>query len=184
MGSSQSSPGRPARFDDHELWAAAVAVIDDEGLEATTIRAIAGRIGLSPMAIYRVVDSKVDLLERIPDHLVRDLLDDFPTDGGGLAALRYIVRVVADVLERHPNIAPLFQRPIVGPHMAAGAQRCVSALVADGLAPERAGGVLRATMALDIGLHITGGASATEEISPMASDAIEIWLRGVAAELA
>ena len=47
--------------------AAAVALADDHGLDAVTIRALAGRMGVTPMAIYHHVPSKADLLDRIVD---------------------------------------------------------------------------------------------------------------------
>lgn len=46
----------------HEIASAAMGIADGEGLEAVTMAAVAGRLELTTMALYRYVDSRRDLL--------------------------------------------------------------------------------------------------------------------------
>ena len=49
------------------VLAAAVALADTEGLSALTIRALATRLGVKPMALYHHVSSKDEILDAIVD---------------------------------------------------------------------------------------------------------------------
>ncbi|WP_265522311.1 TetR/AcrR family transcriptional regulator [Oerskovia flava] len=60
---------------------AAVGIADAEGLAAVSMARIAEELGCSPMALYRYVDSKDDLLVLMTDTVARDL-PDMPTDQG------------------------------------------------------------------------------------------------------
>ena len=53
--------------------AAAVALADDHGLDAVTIRALAGRMGVTPMAIYHHVPSKEHLLDGLAEALYEQI---------------------------------------------------------------------------------------------------------------
>ena len=66
--------GRPARIDRGQVLAEALALADEEGLEALTMTALAERLGVTPMALYRHVANKADLL----DGVVEVLLTEFP----------------------------------------------------------------------------------------------------------
>jgi AcrR family transcriptional regulator len=75
--------GRPARIAVDDVVGAGIAVADDEGLDAVTIRAVAGRLGASPMALYAHVPDKSTLLALMSDqvlarmpHADYDLIDD------------------------------------------------------------------------------------------------------------
>src|SRR5918993_5524221 len=48
----------------------AIAVIDDQGLTALTMRSLGGRLGVEAMALYRYVNGREDLLEGVVDDLV------------------------------------------------------------------------------------------------------------------
>jgi len=61
---------------------AAVDVIDADGVGALTMRRLAARLGCSPMALYRHVATKQDLIRAIGEHYLADIeLPD--TDGMG-----------------------------------------------------------------------------------------------------
>lgn len=52
---------------------AAVAIADAEGLEAVTMRRLAAELSVAPMAPYRHVSGKDDLLELMVDHVYTGL---------------------------------------------------------------------------------------------------------------
>ena len=66
--------GRPARIARAQVLAEALGLADEEGLEALTMAALAERLGVTPMALYRHVANKADLL----DGVVEVLLTEFP----------------------------------------------------------------------------------------------------------
>lgn len=94
---------------------AALELAEESGLEAVSLRRIAERLGVTPMALYRHVESKDDLLDGMADLLYSEL--DLPDPTGdwweGLAGLARSTRAV---LLGHPWAAPLFARPLAGPH--------------------------------------------------------------------
>lgn len=95
--------------------AEALALGDAHGFEAVTIRGVADRLGVTPMALYRHVGDKEGLLDGLADALyadlrVPDLADDWWEGLAGLA------RSTRTVLLEHPWAVPLFSRPLAGPH--------------------------------------------------------------------
>jgi len=104
-----------ARLDRDAVLDAALELAEESGLETVSLRRIAERLGVTPMALYRHVESKDDLLDGIADLLYSEL--DLPDRTGdwweGLAGLARSTRAV---LLAHPWAAPLFARPLAGPY--------------------------------------------------------------------
>jgi len=107
-----------ARLDRTMVLNAAISLADDVGLEGTTVRRLAERLGVTPMALYRHVADKGDLLDGMADRLYAEL--ELPAAGGdwweGLAGL---ARSARRVLLAHPWAVPLFARPLAGGHARA-----------------------------------------------------------------
>src|SRR5260370_28851043 len=53
---------------------AAMALADERGLDAVSMRAVAGRVGVTPMALYPHVGSKAELLDAMMGRLIGELL--------------------------------------------------------------------------------------------------------------
>jgi AcrR family transcriptional regulator len=68
-----SRGGRPARLSREAVVGAARAIIERDGVEALTMRNVARELGSSPMAIYRHVRDKDDLLVGVLDCLAADV---------------------------------------------------------------------------------------------------------------
>ncbi|MGW4963677.1 TetR/AcrR family transcriptional regulator [Nonomuraea sp. NPDC004186] len=89
-----------------EILDAALAIADERGLEALSMRAVAERVGVTPMALYGYFRNKDELL----DGLVGRLLDRLaPGDPGQtwqerLGAVAWATRRLA---REHPSIFPL-----------------------------------------------------------------------------
>ena len=66
-------PGRPARFDRESVVAAAVELLDEQGPQALSIAALAKRLDVTPMALYRVVEDRRDLESALIAHVFADL---------------------------------------------------------------------------------------------------------------
>jgi AcrR family transcriptional regulator len=107
-----------ARLDSEEVVDTAIAIADDQGLEAVTLRRIADRLGVTPMALYRHVEDKDDLLDRIADRLYAELAPEKEGEDWW-ERLADLARATRAVLLAHPWSAPLFARPLAGPHSLA-----------------------------------------------------------------
>jgi AcrR family transcriptional regulator len=99
-----------------EILLAALAIADEHGLPAVSMRAVAERVGVSAMALYPYVGSKDALLDGLVDVMLAELLDiDRPAadPADRLTALAHALRALA---HRHPGVFPLLlARPSVTP---------------------------------------------------------------------
>jgi len=85
----------------------AIALADERGIDAVSMRAVGQRLGLSPMAIYPYIGSKDALLDGMVERLLRDLLAMVPEAGGWQDRLRGVSRAVRELARRHPGAYPL-----------------------------------------------------------------------------
>jgi AcrR family transcriptional regulator len=103
--------GRPARIDRDGVLAAGLAIADDLGLEALTMGAVADRLGVTPMALYRHVVNKADLLDGIVELLLTEH-PGAPADAPWEDRLSQLAHAIRDTARRHPSVFPLLlQRP-------------------------------------------------------------------------
>jgi AcrR family transcriptional regulator len=102
---------RPARIDRDTVLDATLALADEQGLAAVSMRAVAARLGVTPMALYRHVGDKSQLL----DGLVEQLLLELPLPDSTLhwqERLDALAAAMRATAHRHPRVFPLLlQRP-------------------------------------------------------------------------
>jgi AcrR family transcriptional regulator len=107
--------GRAAQIGRDAILAAALAIADEQGLDAVTMHAIARRLQVTPMALYRHVGSKAALL----DGLVGVLLTELPLPARELPWEEFLAALAAGIratARRHPAAFPLLlARPAVTP---------------------------------------------------------------------
>jgi AcrR family transcriptional regulator len=103
--------GRPARIDRARVLSEALALADERDLGAVTMAALAQRLDVTTMALYRHVASKADLLDGLVEVLLAEAVQpapDLPWPER-LAAFANDLRATA---RRHPSVFPLLlQRP-------------------------------------------------------------------------
>jgi AcrR family transcriptional regulator len=107
--------GRPAQIDRAAILAASLQLADEHGLAAVTMQAVAGRLGVTPMALYRHVVNKADLLDGVVESILLEVPLPEPHDGwqDRLGGLAHGTRQAA---RRHPQVFPLLlQRAAVTP---------------------------------------------------------------------
>lgn len=73
---AKRQPGRPAALSREQVLDAALTLFDSHGVGAVTIRRVATALGVSPMALYRHVADKDELLLALVDRLAARL--DYP----------------------------------------------------------------------------------------------------------
>jgi len=118
--------GRPARIGRAAILDAALELADQDGLDGVTMHAVARRLNVTTMALYRHMDGKDALL----DGLVERLLTGFPQQQARQPGEQWLTAMASGIREiarRHPAVFPLLlTRPAVTP----AAQRVRDAVVA------------------------------------------------------
>lgn len=98
-----------------EIVAAAREVLQDGGLGAFTIRAVADRLGASAMSLYNHVESKEEVLDAALDGLLLELqLADDPARPVAEVLVEHAERHLAHLRANRWAIPALFQRPDPG----------------------------------------------------------------------
>lgn len=86
------------------LLTAAEAVLDRDGVDGVTIRAVAQHASVSPTSVYNRFESKDGLVAALAMRALEQLGDaiDVPTDGDAVARLHQACRAYRDFALRHP----------------------------------------------------------------------------------
>ncbi len=109
---------------------------DEQGLAAVTMQAVADRLGVTAMALYRHVANKADLLDGVVESILLEVPLPDPADAwpDRLSALARGTRAAA---RRHPQIFPLLlQRAAVTPGARRTREVVYAALREAGLAED------------------------------------------------
>ena len=125
-------PTRPAPLDRERIVAAAVALADEGGLEAVSLRKVAARLDAGPMRLYGYISTKQELFDLMVDEVYAEILpEEHP--GGWREALRLQAHRTRLATLRHQWLADLLGgRPSLGPNALAVSESTLAAL--DGLA--------------------------------------------------
>jgi AcrR family transcriptional regulator len=99
-GQPEAAPRRP-RLNKDRVLRAAVALADEAGLEALSMRKLAEHLGVVPMALYKHVADKEELLDGMIDIVIGEVGP--PADGTGWkSTLRERILSARQSLQRHP----------------------------------------------------------------------------------
>jgi AcrR family transcriptional regulator len=112
----QRGRGSRERTTPEAIVAAAVAIIDNEGLEALTVRRLATELGVAPMTVYSYVRGKEEILDLVVDRVAADIA--IPSvDADWRARARELGHSLRTALLAHPDGARLIsERPIRSPN--------------------------------------------------------------------
>jgi AcrR family transcriptional regulator len=146
----------PAETDRRQrILDAALAIADERGLEAVTMRAVAARIGVTAMALYPYVKSKDDLLDGLVGRLLAELSLPDPAEPWQ-DRLRAIGRSARETARRHPAVMPLlFARPAVTPDAVRVVETLYQALLDAGVPDEEVARVERLLSTFVVGYAIS-----------------------------
>jgi TetR/AcrR family tetracycline transcriptional repressor len=100
-----------------EIIKEALALLDEHGPGALSMRRLADRLGVAPNALYYRVRGKADLIDALIDQVYADLdLDPDPT-GDWTQQLTTLSQAIRAHLLAHPAVVPFaLQQPGLGPH--------------------------------------------------------------------
>ncbi|GAA4609599.1 AcrR family transcriptional regulator [Actinoplanes octamycinicus] len=112
----RAAGGRPAERSRAEITAAAVRLADQEGLEAVSMRRVAGLLGTGAASLYRYVATRDDLLDLMIDSTATEYQLVAPS-GDWQTDLLALARQARDIMRRHRWLPALvIGRPALGPH--------------------------------------------------------------------
>ncbi|MFI9833558.1 TetR/AcrR family transcriptional regulator [Streptomyces sp. NPDC051913] len=124
-------PTRPVPLDRERIVAAAVALADEGGLEAVSLRKVAARLNAGPMRLYGFIATKEELFDLMVDEVQAEILPEEPP-GDWREALRVLAHRTRKAALRHEWLADLLGgRPSLGPNGLAVTEARLAAL--DGL---------------------------------------------------
>ena len=95
----------------------ALALLDEHGPGALSMRRLADRLGVAPTALYTYVRGKADLIEGLIDQVYADLTLNPDPSGDWTQQLATLSQEIRDHLLAHPAVVPYaLQQPGLGPH--------------------------------------------------------------------
>lgn len=98
---------RPRSLEPTQLAAAALAVIDREGLAALSMRSVASELGRGTMSAYRYVDGREQLERLVVDHVLSAVDFEVPRQQRWDEQLMSIAQRIRRAVAAHPSIVPL-----------------------------------------------------------------------------
>ncbi len=125
----------------------ALRLVDEEGLEALTMRALGGRLGVEGMSLYNHVPGKRALREGIAELLWAELERSVEPDPDWRRSVRALADGLRQLAREHPNAFPLLFAMRVSPAPGLRTFRSqLETLGAAGLDERGAADVLRAVV--------------------------------------
>jgi AcrR family transcriptional regulator len=97
---------RRSQLDRDGIARAALAIVDEDGLDALTMRALASRLACDPMTLYRHVRNRDDLLGLVVDTAISGIEPPDPTLDDRAWIRESMLRFRSACL-RHPHVMPL-----------------------------------------------------------------------------
>jgi len=156
----RAATGRPPQHTRDEITAAAIAIADREGLDAVSMRRVAGDLGTGAASLYRYLDTREDLLDLMIDATGAEYAAAAPT-GDWLADLLSIGEQARAIMRCHPWLPPLLiNRSVLGPNGLVLLERVLEALApnpASIAAKLEAFALLNAATALFVLNELAGG---------------------------
>ncbi|MFF2779691.1 TetR/AcrR family transcriptional regulator [Streptomyces sp. NPDC058052] len=110
---------------------AAVALADAEGLDAVSMRRVAGELGVGTMSLYRYVPGKTELLDLMLDRVQGESLPDGPVEPPAhwREAVEALARGHLALYRAHPWLLKVNEaRSLLGPNTLRGFELCLTGL--------------------------------------------------------
>jgi AcrR family transcriptional regulator len=165
MRPERAAAGRPAQRSRTEITAAAVAIADEDGLAAVSMRRVAAQLGTGAASLYRYLDTREDLLDLMSDATGAEYSLPAPS-GDWLADLIGLGQQARGIMRRHPWLPLLVTtRPALGPNGLALAEYALDVLAphpATLPAKLEAFALLNSVTALFVQHELAGGSAAEQ----------------------
>jgi AcrR family transcriptional regulator len=107
----ETSMAPKAKFTRAQLQEAALALVDEQGLAALSMRTLAGTLGTGPMTLYNYVKDRDELDALVVEAVLAEVKPARPRGADKAenwqADVRAIVEATWRTVRRHPNVIPL-----------------------------------------------------------------------------
>lgn len=167
--------GRPPKFTREVLQQAALRIVDEQGLEALSMRALANALGTGAMTLYNYVAQREDLDVLVVEAVAAQAAWVVPQGASWQGELCCVAKGVWQAVRAHPHAIPLVLiRRSRSPAVFAIAEALLAPLARAGLAGKELLVAFRAVTALVLGLAqgelagplaLKAGESASETIA-------------------
>lgn len=134
----RSAPGPKPGLDVDTIVAAGIAVAEEQGMAALSMRAVGAWLGRTAMALYTYVPSKSELVDLMHDRVLSELPTEYDTGAGWRPAIAAWADDTWAFYLRHPWVLQVSQaRPVLGPGEYTQLETVVRILGGVGLDPLR-----------------------------------------------
>ncbi|MEU3273518.1 TetR/AcrR family transcriptional regulator C-terminal domain-containing protein [Saccharomonospora sp. NPDC006951] len=143
---------RPRSLDKDTIATAALAVIDAHGPAGLTMRAVANRLAMSPMALYRYVEDRYELETLVVEKVLAEADIEAPSHGSWQDRVTYLMEQVRAAVSAHPAVVPLtLTRRHTSPALRRWSETVLGVLTEAGLEGPRRAVALRCLLGYLIG---------------------------------
>lgn len=131
----------------------ALALIDEIGLQAFSMRKLGAKLGADPMAVYRHLSDQEGLYDAIAERLFDQVdVDSLPWEDDWRVPIETYCHRLRDVLLEHPRAVTVFAtRPIRSDNAIAAGERMMRRLTAAGFDAAEALALLRCVREFTVG---------------------------------
>ncbi|MEU7898683.1 TetR/AcrR family transcriptional regulator [Nonomuraea sp. NPDC049152] len=145
QGEPRAKPGPKPGLSVDLIVETAIAVADEVGMAALSMRTVGERLGRTAMALYTYVPNKGELVDLMYDRALARLPTGYDLSDGWRAALTRWADDVCDFYVRHPWVLQVSQaRPVLGPNEFTVLDTLARILAATGLPPQVLRGIVSA----------------------------------------
>ncbi|WP_262006302.1 TetR/AcrR family transcriptional regulator C-terminal domain-containing protein [Streptomyces sp. FIT100] len=131
---------------------AALAIIDEEGVDALSMRRIAARLGVQAMSLYNHVRSKADILDGVTEFITTEMRMPRRMTGGWEDGIRSIAYAFRQASLRHPRACELvLMRQLSTPTALAPVDTMLAMMLDHGFDEETAVHALRLFISFQVG---------------------------------
>ncbi|MCX4982228.1 TetR/AcrR family transcriptional regulator [Streptomyces sp. NBC_00572] len=136
---TQRSGGGPAGLDRDRIVAAAIRMLDEEGLAKLSMRKLAAELNVTAMSLYWYVDTKDDIIEFAMDSAYSEFdLAEIDAAAGWQDRIRVLATGYRRMLVRHPWMSPSAGQYLnIGPHAIAVGAKIQETIAGTGLPIDR-----------------------------------------------
>jgi TetR/AcrR family tetracycline transcriptional repressor len=164
--------------------AAALAIVDRDGLDGLTMRALGRELGVDPMAAYHWFPNKGAILQGVSEAILSEMpLPEPVAEGAQARPWREtgmdMARQFRAALLRHPNALPVAStQPVMTPRGFELVERTAAVMVAGGITPGAAIEAINVVAAFVIGLCVVE-AGVTPGSEPIPQEEIMATYSGI-----
>jgi len=164
------TPRKQRSLTREEVVETALQIVDDEGLEALSMRRLGAALGVEAMALYRHVPNKETLLDLVVDRMRSEahVAEPHADDPAELMAAIFVE--YRRVLAAHPNLVPLAIR-----RTGTGTPAGLEFLINSGLDPDQAVELYQSLLAFTFGFSLLAAEESMAEDADQQIDRLGRW---------